>query len=187
MAIHFYRERGFLPWALVQFPCTSGLGHARCQGLFFQSELIEAFSLEGISRTNSVFNLKKDDPKFFTDPKALSMNAHYLRTLPVKDLVPFVSEVLKQEDLWNPRFETDRQAWFFNTIDIVRQRFHTTTDFATLGRPYFSEAYPIDPKALSKHILDNPGMKNSCMNWPTESIGWTPTGRTPWRPYCGLC
>lgn len=159
VAIHFYRERGFLPWALVNFLVLLGWATPDAKDYFSKSELIEAFSLEGISRTNSVFNLKKDDPKFFTDPKALSMNAHYLRTLPVKDLAPFVSEVLKQEDLWDPRFDADRQAWFINTIDIVRQRFHTTTDFATLGRPYFSEEYPIDPKALSKHILSSPDIE----------------------------
>ena len=98
-------------------------------------------------------------PKFFTDPKALSMNAHYLKSLPVEEIVPFISEELKKAGLWNPGFETEQQTWFFKTIDILRQRFHTTTDFATLGRAYFSEDFSIDPNTINTHILSNPELE----------------------------
>jgi glutamyl-tRNA synthetase len=159
VAIHFYKDRGFLPWALVNFLVLLGWATPDSRNYFSQTELIEAFSLEGISRTNSVFNVKKDDPKFFTDPKALNMNAHYLKSLPVEEIVPFVTDELKKADLWDPCFEDDRQEWFFKTIDIIRQRFHTTADFATLGQAYFSENFSIDSKILDKHILSKPDLE----------------------------
>ena len=71
VAIHFYRERGFLPWALVNFLVLLGWSPGDSREYFTKPELIEAFSLEGISKTNSVFNIRKDDPRFFTDPKAI--------------------------------------------------------------------------------------------------------------------
>jgi glutamyl-tRNA synthetase len=33
------------------------------------------------------------------------------------------------------------------------------TDFATLGRAYFSDDYPIDPKPLNKNVLKHEGLK----------------------------
>jgi len=86
VAVHFYRERGFLPWAFVNYLALLGWSTSDSREIFSKEELIEAFSLEGISRGNAVFDLRKGDPKFFTDPRALSINGHYLRTMPVEDL-----------------------------------------------------------------------------------------------------
>ncbi|MBW1802805.1 MAG: glutamate--tRNA ligase, partial [Deltaproteobacteria bacterium] len=58
VAIHFYRERGFLPWALVNFLVLLGWSPGDSREYFSKSELIEAFSLEGIGKTNSVFNIR---------------------------------------------------------------------------------------------------------------------------------
>ena len=159
VAIHFYKEHGFLPWALVNFLVRLGWSTTDARDYFTKDELIEAFSLKGISRTNSIFNVKKDDPKFFTDPKAINMNAHYLRTLPVEDLLPYVKAELINEDLWDSDFEEGRKAWLLKTIDLIRQRFHTLKDFTALGRAFFSEAITIHPQTLKKHILDKPAIE----------------------------
>ncbi|MGD8435840.1 MAG: glutamate--tRNA ligase, partial [Syntrophobacterales bacterium] len=74
VAVQYYRERGFLPWALVNFLVLLGWSTSDDREIFSKDELIEAFSLEGINRANSVFDIRKDDPKFFTDPKAISIN-----------------------------------------------------------------------------------------------------------------
>jgi glutamyl-tRNA synthetase len=153
VAVHYYKEHGFLPWAFVNFLALLGWSTPDSREIFSKEELIEMFSLEGISRGNAVFDIKANDSKFFTDPKAISINTHYVRSIPVEELVPYVKEELKKGGIWDPSFEGSRRDWFLRTVDLIRSRCHVTTDFVPLGRPYFSDDYPIDPKALKKNIL----------------------------------
>lgn len=159
VAVRFYREHGFLPWAFVNYLALLGWSNPESKEIFSKEELVEAFSLEGLSRANAIFDVRKDDPKFFTDPKAISINTHYLRELPVEEIEPYVKAELKKSDIWNPAFEESQRSWFLQTIDLIRSRFHVTTDFATAGRAYFSDDYAIDPKALKKNVLKHEGLK----------------------------
>ena len=115
--------------------------------------------MEGISRANAIFDVRKNDPKFFTDPKAISINTHYLRTLPVEEIEPYVRKQLEKTQIWDPEFEAIKRDWFLRTIDLIRTRYHVTTDFGTLGRAYLSDDYPIEPKALKKNVLKHEGLK----------------------------
>ena len=159
VAVHYYRERGFLPWALVNFLVLLGWSTSDDREIFSKDELIDAFSLEGINRANSVFDIRKDDPKFFTDPKAISMNAHYLRSMPLDELLPYVQAELEAAGLWNPSFAGDKKPWFESTVDLIRSRYHTTKDFANWGRPYFADDFPMEEKVLRKNILKHANLK----------------------------
>ncbi len=159
VAVQFYRERGFLPWALVNFLVLLGWHTSDDREIFSRDELIEAFSLDGISRANSIFNYRPGDQKFFTDPKALSINAHYLRTMPIEELAAHVREDFTGQGLWDPSFDADKREWFLRTLDLIRSRYHTIRDFAELGRAYFFEEFPYEPKALKKNILKHPDLK----------------------------
>ena len=159
VAVQYYRDRGFLPWALVNFLVLLGWSTSDNREIFSRDELIEAFSLEGINRANSVFDIRKDDPKFFTDPKALSINAHYLRTMPLEELLPYVEAELKEAGLWDDAFAGDKNTWFASTVDLIRSRYHTTKDFVGPGRAYFADDFPIDEKVLRKNILKHESLK----------------------------
>ncbi len=159
VAVHFYKDHGFFPWAFVNFMVLLGWSTSDSRQIFSREELIEAFSLEGINRSNSIFNIRKDDPKFFTDPKAISINEHYLRNLPLEKIEPYIKEELKKTKIWNPAFEGEKHNWFLDTVDLIRSRYHVFTDFGTLGRAYFSEDYPVDPKPLKKNILKHEELK----------------------------
>jgi glutamyl-tRNA synthetase len=159
VAVHFYKEHGFLPWALVNFLVLLGWSTSESREIFSKEELLEAFTLEGINRANAIFNVQKNDPKFFTDPKAISINAHYLRNLPVEEIEPYVKEELKKAGIWEPAFEGEKRKWFLHTVDLIRSRYHILTDFVTLGRAYFADDYPIDPKSLNKNVLKHEGLK----------------------------
>jgi len=159
VAVHYYREHGFLPWAFVNFLALLGWSTPESRQIFSREELVEAFSLEGLNKANSIFDVRKDDPKFFTDPKAISINAHYLRTLPIEEIEPFVRDELKKAGIWDPAFAGAGRDHFLRTLDLIRSRFNFTTDFATLGRAYFTDDYPIDPGALKKNVLKQEGLK----------------------------
>ncbi len=160
VSVQFYRERGFLPWALCNFLALLGWNPGTDQEIFSRQEMIEAFTLERISKVNSVFNYRKGDPKFFTDPKLISMNAHYLRTTDIGELGDLVKKELEEEHIWNPAWEEgEGRQWYLATLDLIRDRFHTLKDFATLGRAYFADDYTVEAKPLKKNILKHPELK----------------------------
>ena len=159
VAIHFYKEHGFLPWAFINFLVLLGWATPESREIFTKEELIEAFSLQGINRSNSIFDVRTNDPKYFTDPKAISINAHYLRTLPVEEIEPYVRTELEKEGLWNPEYEGAKRHWYLDTIELIRSRFHVTTDFVSRGRAYFSNDFPIESRALKKNIFKHPDLK----------------------------
>ncbi len=156
VAVQFYRDNGFIPWALCNFLCLLGWNPGTDQEFFSREELIEAFSLSRISRVNSVFNFKPGDPKFFTDPKLIAINEHYLRTMDLAPLGALVRRELEEKNLWDPAYQGARHDWYLATLNLIRDRFHTLKDFTTAGRAYFSDEYDIDPKPLAKNVLKFP-------------------------------
>ncbi len=159
VAVHFYKDHGFIPWALSNFLVLLGWSSGDDKEFYTREELIEAFSLERINKSNSVFNYQKNNPKFFTDPKAIAFNEHYLRSMPIVELIPLVKPFLEKEELWDSAYEADKKEWFASTLDLIRDRFHTLTDFAALGRAYFADDFPVEAKPLKKNILKHEGLK----------------------------
>ena len=159
VAVQFYRDHGFIPWALCNFLVLLGWNPGTDQEIFSREELIEAFSLERISKVNSVFNYRKDDPKFFTDPKAISINSQYLRTMPIAEIGQMVKKHFRDVGLWDEAYGNEKKEWFLQTLDLIRDRFHTINDFSKAGRAYFADDYSIDPKPLKKNILKHPDLR----------------------------
>lgn len=159
VAVQFYRDHGFIPWAFNNFLVLLGWSPGDDREIFSREELIEAFTLERINKSASIFNYRKGDPKFFTDPKAIAINEHYLRTMPIDELAPMVKEELSAAGLWNDAYDSDRRPWFLATIDLIRSRFHTLKDFSSLGRAYFSDDFQIDDKAFRKNLAATPDLQ----------------------------
>jgi len=159
VSVQFYRDHGFLPWALVNFLVLLGWHTPDDREIFTKEELIDAFSLEGIGRANSIFNYRPGDKKFFTDPKALAINAHYLKALPIEEIARYVKEDFIVSGIWDPAYDGGKKSWFLETLDLIRSRFHTLKDFAELGRAYFSGDFPIEPKAYRKNLLKHEELK----------------------------
>jgi len=168
VAVQFYRDHGFIPWAFNNFLVLLGWSPGDDREIFSRDELIDAFTLERINRSSSIFNYRKNDPKFFTDPKAISINEHYLRTMEITELAPLVKKELIAESLWDDRFDEDLKPWLYSTLELIRDRFHTLKDFTSLGRAYFAEDYVIEEKPLKKNVLKHPGLKQ----WLPELAEW---------------
>lgn len=154
-----YRDAGFLAEAFRNFLALLGWSASEEKEIYSLEELIEKFSLDGIHRSNAVFNFHPDDPRKWTDDKAIWMNAEYIRTMPIDELLPFVRPELKAAKLYRDEYEDDEKAWFENTINLIRQRFFTLKDFSNQGRAYFSEDYDFDPAAIEKNLSKFPDLK----------------------------
>jgi glutamyl-tRNA synthetase len=154
-----YRDRGFVPAAFRNFLALLGWSPPEGKEILSREELIEAFSLEGIGRANAVFNFHENDPRHWTDDKALWMNAEYIRAMPLDELLPMVKDELRAEKLWREEYDDDERKWFTKVIDLIRQRFFTLKDFSSQGRAYFSEDFDLEETAVRKNILKEPKLK----------------------------
>lgn len=154
-----YRDAGFLAAAFRNFLALLGWSAGEEQEIYSLDELIAKFSLEGIHRSNAVFNFHESDPRKWTDDKAIWMNAEYIRTMPFEDLLPFIKPELKAAKLWRDEYDDDEREWFESTVNLIRQRFFTLKDFSNQGRAYFSEDFDFDPAAIEKNLSKYPDLK----------------------------
>ena len=152
VTIAYYRRHGFLPWALCNFLVLLGWSAADGREFFTRQEMIDAFDLSRINRANSIFNYVPGDAKNWTDPKAIHFNATYIRTMPLEELLPYVTAELEREGLWKESYAGADKEWFLKTIDLIRARFHTLQDFSSRGRCYFSDEFTFDEKAVKKNL-----------------------------------
>ena len=163
VSVQWYRDAGFLPWGFANFMVLLGWSPGDDREVFLtRAELIEAFTLEGMNRPNSVFNYRKGDPKFITDPKALHINAQHIRTLPIEDVAALVKPALVAAGIWREEWDTGgaEHSWYSATVDLIRARYHLLTDFATLGRAYFADDFEIEAKAMKKGLGKEPALKD---------------------------
>ncbi len=108
-------------------------------------ELIERFKLEGVTRTNGVFD----------KPKLEWFNTQYLQKLPIEDLVPQVQQELQRSGLWKEEWATGEGAeWFSHTVDLLRPRVRFMPDFSTWSRAFFADDFPIEAAAEAKFWKD---------------------------------
>lgn len=105
-----YRDAGFLAAAFRNFLALLGWSAGEEKDIYTLEELVQKFSFEGIHRSNAIFNFKENDPRHWTDDKAQWMNAEYIRTMPLDDLLPFVKAELKTAKLWREEYEPQLRA-----------------------------------------------------------------------------
>jgi glutamyl-tRNA synthetase len=151
-----YRDRGFVPAAFRNFLALLGWSPPDGKEILSKEELVQAFSLEGIGRANAIFNFQENDPKRWTDDKALWMNAEYIRTMPLDELLPMVKAELRANRLWREEYDDDDRDWLLKTIGLIRERYFTLKDFSMQGRAYFSDDFDFDETAVNKNLRKEP-------------------------------
>ncbi len=155
-----YRDAGFIPAAFTNFLALLGWSAGEEKEIYTMDELIDKFSLDHIHRSSAVFNFRENDPRHWTDDKALWMNAEYIRTMPLDELLPLVKAELKSGKLWRDEYEDDYKDWFERAVELIRHRFFTLKDFSSQGRAYFSEDYDFDPAAVAKNLTKFPELQS---------------------------
>jgi glutamyl-tRNA synthetase len=88
------------------------------------------------------------------------MNAEYVRTMPLEELLPMVKAELRANKLWREEYDDDERDWLLKTIDLIRQRYHTLKDFSEQGRAFFSDDFDFDPAAENKNLRKEPKLKD---------------------------
>lgn len=150
VSVMTYEAAGFLAHGYVNFLCLLGWSPKNDREQMSREELVAAFGFEGINRSNAVVNFSEESP---IDPKAAWLNGQHLRTMPVEDLVPLVKAWMARVGLPVPYTDEELPA----VVDVLRQRFTTLNDFATLSRAYFTDDFEMIPGAVEK--LNAPGAR----------------------------
>jgi len=140
VSVTTYRDGGFLAHAYVNFLCLLGWSPKNDREQMSRQELTDAFSFEGINRSNAVVNFTEADP---FDPKAVWLNAEHLRALPLDELapllLPFVQAAGFQADLARMR----------QIAPLVQERIKLLADVNTVADFFFvDELAPYDPAEL---------------------------------------
>lgn len=133
-----YRRQGYLPEAMVNFLALLGWSPGGDRELMSLAELIDSFSLEGISGGNAVFNTEKLD----------WMNGQYIARLPVEALAAAVAPFFAEADL--PLRPDD--PWAHRLLELLRPRARRLTDFVELARPLLVDMVEYEREAIEKHL-----------------------------------
>jgi len=149
--VNMYKREGFLPEAFRNFLALLGWSPGGDEEYLRTPQLLEKFSLEGVSRTNGVFDRAKLE----------WFNTQYLQKLPIEDLLPEVEAQLKQDGLWKEEWAAGvGHEWFAKTVDLLRPRIRLLPDFSSWSRAFFSDDFSIDEAAKAKFWKDEkvPGL-----------------------------
>ncbi|MBI2149625.1 MAG: glutamate--tRNA ligase, partial [Acidobacteria bacterium] len=139
-----YQEQGILPDALRNFLALLGWAPGTDREMFSDEELVEAFSLQGISKANAVFN----------PDKLAWFNAQYIARLPHEKLVRYLKPEYIKTGLWRDSLETEESAWFRTLVDLLRPRAKVIQDFPRQSLIFLSEKLEYDPAAVDKFLKD---------------------------------
>jgi len=133
VSVMAYRDRGFLPEAMVNYLVRLGWGHGD-QEIFSVEELTRIFSLESVGKSPSRF-----DPE-----KLLHLNAHYIKTGNPERLAALLVPFLGKRG-----FDVEPSPWLVKAVRTFQERSRTLEEMAESSEFYFLCKDP-DPKAAEK-------------------------------------
>jgi len=167
-----YRDRGFVPAAFRNFLALLGWAPPEGKEVLSKEELVEYFSLEGIGRANSIFNFQENDPRRWTDDKALWMNAEYIRTMPLDELLPMVKEELRANKLWREEYDDDDREWFRKAVDLIHVAQRSVEEGARLAERMTIDKEAVDferaaDRAIARSAYAEANGAEPAVTWPS--------------------
>lgn len=143
-AVTTYRDQGYLPAPFCNFLALLGWSPKSETESLSTDELVRRFSLEGVNKSNAVFDLEK----------LAWFNSRYLRNASAESLFPRVRTELEKEGLWKEELDSSDKPWMLAVVDLLKKRVRMVSDFATQGRAFFTDDFQIEVKARRKFLKD---------------------------------
>lgn len=137
VAVEDYRDKGYLPDALLNFVAFLGWNPGDEREIFSLDELVKEFSLERVGKSGAVFNLEKLN----------WMNFQYLRKKPDSEVLSMLKDHLKTTRFAARQFD---DSYLSSVIAAMRDRANFVRDFVEKC-PYFFEApEEYEPETVKK-------------------------------------
>ena len=134
-----YRDKGYLPHALVNFLALLGWSPGNDQEIVSIPEMIEKFTLKRANKTSAQFNNVKLD----------WMNGQYIKNTPVEQLIPEVKEFFEKSGVDMTKIA---EGWLFNLVELHHERFRTFQDLLNQTRFFFADTIEYDQTAVGKFL-----------------------------------
>ena len=157
-----YEKQGYLPEAMVNFLALLGWGTGSDDELFTKEDLVQRFTLEGISGGNAVFNTEKLD----------WFNHQHLLRLADEELLARLRSGIGDQGSGIGELEPGPRTHAI--LELLRPRCKKLTDFPGQLRPFFADPEAYDPDAVRKH-LSAPGVRDhvAALRAVVASAEWT--------------
>ncbi len=136
-----YRESGYLPEAVINMLALLGWNPGNDQELMSLQELIDAFSIEKISKAGAKFSL--DKAKWF--------NHEYIQMKSADELYPYFEKILGKKHI------SCNADYVKNVIDLIKDRLNFINDFWEQACYFFEAPTEYDPQALKKRWKEGTG------------------------------
>jgi glutamyl-tRNA synthetase len=136
-----YQRQGYMAPAMVNFLALLGWSPGDDRELMGTQELVDCFTLEGISGGNAVFNTEKLD----------WMNGQYIARMPIEELAAAARPFFDDEGLGSHPLVNEPRA-FARLLELLRPRAKRLTEFAEQARPLLNELVEYEPEAIEKHL-----------------------------------
>jgi glutamyl-tRNA synthetase len=141
VSVTTYRDAGFLPEAYINFLCLLGWNPKDDREKMSLQELIDAFTLEGVNRSNAVVNFTEADP---IDSKALWLNSQHIYALSVEELTDRLLPVVQGAGI-----EITREK-MLRITPLIQERIKTLRDVLQVADFFFVKQLPsYDPAELT--------------------------------------
>ena len=134
-----YRDKGYLPHALVNFLALLGWSPGNDQEIISITEMIEKFTLKRVNKTSAQFNNIKLD----------WMNGQYIKNTPVEQLTIDTKRFFEKSGIDMTNIP---QAWLTNLVMLYHERFKTFQDLLDQTRFFFTDAIEYDRAAVDKFL-----------------------------------
>lgn len=153
-AVGEYEAQGYLPEAMINFLALLGWSPGGNQELFTREELIERFTLDGISGGNAVFNSEKLD----------WFNQQHIIRLPNDDVLHRLQTELRLAGLWRDTLLNTEFAWISRVLDLLKPRARKLVDLIAPLRAFLLDEVEYDEAAVAKHLA-GPEVREHLLAW----------------------
>jgi glutamyl-tRNA synthetase len=137
-----YERQGYLSEAMVNFLALLGWSPGGDREFFTRETLVAAFSLEGISSSNAVFNPEKLD----------WFNSQHINHMPAGEVIRRIAPLLQAAGFWQEAYEGAAREWLERVVELLRPRARKLADFVERGRFFFTDAITYDSDATRRHL-----------------------------------
>lgn len=132
-----YRDRGYLPEAIINFLASLGWNDGTEQEIFSRDELIEQFDLSHIQKSPAVF-----------DPKRLEwMNGMHIRRLNLDDLYS------RSQDFWPKEADRYDDNYKKQVLSLVQERLKYLAELGELTAFFFTAPQPPQLKDSERSMV----------------------------------
>ncbi len=129
-----FKERGFLPEAFINMLAFLGWNPGTDQEIFMLKELINAFSIEKVSKSGARFDFEKT--KWY--------NQQHIKRKSNKELLELSMPYYMQHN-----YNTSKES-FLNIIELIKERATYISEFPDLSYYFFTDVIEYETKTLSK-------------------------------------